>query len=1152
VAANLEQIGTEAIVKGFNAFMSQMQSMDGQYQKTAGTFTKQSGKASSAISGMIGNVVSSATGFALATKGLDFVLGGIQRVTTALPKLAISAAPLPGIAQAFNASTQKTGVSLEALRGASRGTVADFELMRTANVALTGAGEMLGQEMGQKLPGLMEIARASAKATGKDVNFLFDSLVSGVKRGSPMLIDNTGLVLKLGEANATMAAEVGIAVEDLTAEQKQVALLNATLEAGQGLVSQFGAEQASAAENLAAIRAQTQNVTDTIGLALQSALITITGTIASLVERFSDAIQEGGALYPVLVNLGAALSIVADAFSSALNWVIQWVSSFQSTLFGGMNDTASGMLNYGVEIVASLAEGIVSAASTILIQAMNFIGSVLSSWLAPGSPPKVAPQLDKWGAGTFTEYLKGFGKADFSVLDTVQSTLKKYMSGADFASISADLARGLSMGEVDDSFFASLRAAAGDLGPELERLVRDELQLASAIEQVRKAEESLTKAQEAESDAQEQIEALTDEYNELLRTGASKELLKAKLLEINAAEKQKSAARAQRREAEGVLSTAEDQAGAAQDQVDSQKQILTQLEEMVEEQKAADAASGKQAANMDKLTKGLKGAGKAASALSNALSMPMGGMEGLDIAGRMSEAVDAAKEALSEKLSNIFEPLTTAWENVQPTLTELSGKFVETATIIIDAWNELSGNIGQSIINTVLWVRDDLIPAWNELSENMRADVATAIQFLTSIWETVLQPALETVCGFISESVIPLFEALAEVAGAILGKALEVLAGLWENILQPALETVWAFIKDNVQPIIETLSEKLGIVSGTVEKDVNPILRTLADEVLPPIQAAFDKIGEAIGTVIDWLGKLADKIIGIELPDWLKPGSPTPLELGLRGMAAAAEAVAGPFGTLGTQLALFSQGAIGAVVEALAGLVLSVQLTMIAILQTVTGFIAEFTLASEFILNILRVEMVQALAILQSAWIATGVVIQSVLESTLIAFQVWYDAIMGEEGIIPGIILGFNTLTAYLIDELGPAFDWFMKEFLTPFREGLERVVDYIVVLIGYVKKLKDALKKVDGVADNLSGHSPSPLEKGLRGAGRAMQEMYRVELPRLQKGFQMQAAGGGAGSSTVVNNTRNVTYNLAVNTTQGAGAVTSNYHMMRAMAGVS
>ena len=1030
---NLEQIGTEAIVKGFNAFMSQMQSMDGQYQKTAGTFTKQSGKASSAISGMIGNVVSSATGFALATKGLDFVLGGIQRVTTALPKLAISAAPLPGIAQAFNASTQKTGVSLEALRGASRGTVADFELMRTANVALTGAGEMLGQEMGQKLPGLMEIARASAKATGKDVNFLFDSLVSGVKRGSPMLIDNTGLVLKLGEANATMAAEVGIAVEDLTAEQKQVALLNATLEAGQGLVSQFGAEQASAAENLAAIRAQTQNVTDTIGLALQSALITITGTIASLVERFSDAIQEGGALYPVLVNLGAALSIVADAFSSALNWVIQWVSSFQSTLFGGMNDTASGMLNYGVEIVASLAEGIVSAASTILIQAMNFIGSVLSSWLAPGSPPKVAPELDKWGAGTFTEYLKGFGEADFSVLDTVQNTLKKYMSGADFASISADLARGLSTGEVDDSFFASLRAAAGDLGPELERLVRDELQLADAIEQVRKAEESLTKAQEAESDAQEQIEALTDEYNELLRTGASKELLKAKLLEINAAEKQKSAARAQRREAEGVLSTAEDQAGAAQEQVDSQKQILTQLEEMVQEQKAAGAASTKQAKDMAKLTKGLKGAGKAAAALAGAFAAPMG-MGGLDIAGRMSEAIDAAKEALQGRLGDLFAPLGAMWQrSVEGPLAQLATRFFT--------------------------FRDQV-------------------------------------------------------------------AGIWP-VIQLRAQEAWS----KIQAI-------LGIIGDI-----------LLNQTWPQIQEAFNLIGQTLGEFgITWSDVWDAIQIGLQAGVTIIGGL---LAILLGAVIGLVNGVASALGTLASVWSI--------AVDSLRGII--------------EGFATWFAGMSEFVQGILTLDFPRALEGFQLAWQGTWDMVSNILRfllngitgtlRTIISFvggwvrafigwfQKLYDELFGQS-IIPDIMKGFTNFINFLKKTLGPAIEWFVKNIVDPFREGLEGVLNYIIMLIGYVKKLKNALKKTDDAADDLSGHSPSPLEKGLRGAGRAMQAMYRVELPRLQKGFQMQAAGAGAQNSTVVNNTRNVTYNLAVNTTQGAGAVTSNYHMMRAMAGVS
>jgi hypothetical protein len=154
----------------------------------------------------------------------------------ALADLAVEAAPLEGIGTAFEAMAGDVGLSLDALRTAAAGTVADFDLMKAANVALTGAGDELGAAMGEELPELLEIARAAARATGQDVDFLFNSLVSGVKRSSPFLIDNTGLVLKMGEANEALAAELGKSVQELTAEEKQIALLNATVDAGQKMI----------------------------------------------------------------------------------------------------------------------------------------------------------------------------------------------------------------------------------------------------------------------------------------------------------------------------------------------------------------------------------------------------------------------------------------------------------------------------------------------------------------------------------------------------------------------------------------------------------------------------------------------------------------------------------------------------------------------------------------------------------------------------------------------------------------------------------------------------------------------------------------------------------------------------------------------------
>jgi hypothetical protein len=119
------------------------------------------------------------------------VAGAATGIGVALGALAVQAAPLEGIGFAFDKMSERVGLSLDDLREASAGTISDFELMRKANIALTGAGDQLGVEFGKNMPALLEAARAAARATGQDVDFLFESLVTGVKRGSPMLIDNT-------------------------------------------------------------------------------------------------------------------------------------------------------------------------------------------------------------------------------------------------------------------------------------------------------------------------------------------------------------------------------------------------------------------------------------------------------------------------------------------------------------------------------------------------------------------------------------------------------------------------------------------------------------------------------------------------------------------------------------------------------------------------------------------------------------------------------------------------------------------------------------------------------------------------------------------------------------------------------------------------
>lgn len=163
-------------------------------------------------------------------------------------------------------------------------------------------------------------------------------------------------------------------------------------------------------------------------------------------------------------------------------------------------------------------------------------------------------------------------------------------------------------------------------------------------------------------------------------------------------------------------------------------------------------------------------------------------------------------------------------------------------------------------------------PILDRLRAWLEDNIPKALQFLSDVWQNVLQPALEAVWGFIQADLVPLLEALAELVGAVLYKAGQALAGLWQNVLAPALETVWKWLGDTAKVIGEKLQ---------------PVLEWLRDKALPPIERALAAVSSAFSKVTDKVKSLADRIRNLKLPDWLTPGSPTPLEIGLRGIAAA-------------------------------------------------------------------------------------------------------------------------------------------------------------------------------------------------------------------------------------------------------------------------
>jgi hypothetical protein len=178
------------------------------------------------------------------------------------------------------------------------------------------------------------------------------------------------------------------------------------------------------------------------------------------------------------------------------------------------------------------------------------------------------------------------------------------------------------------------------------------------------------------------------------------------------------------------------------------------------------------------------------------------------------------------------------------------------------------------------WISGTLFPLFVTLADWLGPVLTAAIQGLSDFWTGTLQPALEAVWGFVQEDLIPLFEALRELFDVALTLALTALAGLWQNVLQPALEDVWSFIKENLFPIFEEIGGWLGETFG-------PIIDDLVANKLGALQNAFISVRDAVKWVIDKIDALIKKLKEFKLPPILEPGSPTPFEVGLRGIGDA-------------------------------------------------------------------------------------------------------------------------------------------------------------------------------------------------------------------------------------------------------------------------
>lgn len=265
--------------------------------------------------------------------------------------------------------------------------------------------------------------------------------------------------------------QLGMLSENTTATQT---LAEAQRRYG-GYALEYINTQTGAAERL---RVVWGNMKETVG----TALLPLTSSIATMLGAAGDSVT------PQLENISNNIRI----------WALGLMADF---------------FYWGAAFVQSLANGI--AGSSAVVSALNQIGNYFTNMLQAHSPPKLLPNLTKWGAAAMASYLDGWQSAtpggSLILQDWAKTTLEPILKGIDAGGTFTDEQRkgllgrygkntGAAMAEYIDSYSELRKATQGVADAQKEY---DEISKSGSEDEIKTAKEKLDKAKAAEKQAKD-------------------------------------------------------------------------------------------------------------------------------------------------------------------------------------------------------------------------------------------------------------------------------------------------------------------------------------------------------------------------------------------------------------------------------------------------------------------------------------------------------------------------------------------------------------------------------------------------------------------------------------------------------------------------
>ncbi len=297
-------------------------------------------------------VLKAVTTAALATTG------AIAGLALGVVKLGQRGSDILAVSKGFQSLAAAVGESgdamLAATQTATKGLITDLDIMQAANKGLLLGLPLTDSSMGE----LAQTAVVLGKAMGQGAGKSLDDLIVALGRSSPLILDNLGLTVKLGDANAAYAKKLGKSVSQLTEAEKKTAFYEAALEAARVKVAQIGGIQITFGDQVQRASVFVTNITDSLAMMIAKSPPLMAGMQAAgnaVVSAFGGKQQD---LILDIVNTIERAALVAIEFGQAGITV----AGFVSRGFAAIKTVV-----LGVQIgFVTLAESLVGMLATML------------------------------------------------------------------------------------------------------------------------------------------------------------------------------------------------------------------------------------------------------------------------------------------------------------------------------------------------------------------------------------------------------------------------------------------------------------------------------------------------------------------------------------------------------------------------------------------------------------------------------------------------------------------------------------------------------------------------------------------------------------------------------------------------------------------